>query len=84
MFDLFERDRHCERLGRKAAEYQTLLNEEREAEFLLAAAVRYLRFRAQYPGLGKRVAQYHIASYLGIIHVALSRIRKKVGLINPG
>ncbi|NKB70031.1 MAG: cyclic nucleotide-binding domain-containing protein [Candidatus Latescibacteria bacterium] len=86
LFDLFECDRHWERLGRKAAEYQTLLNEEREAEFLLDdATTRYRRFQEQYPGLEQRVAQYHIASYLGITNVALSRIRKKImGSINPG
>jgi len=28
----------------------------------------------------KRIAQYHIASFLGITDVALSRIRKKIGL----
>lgn len=82
MFALVEDDRHWERLGRKAAEYQTLINEQREAEFLLdTAAVRYQRFRQQHPGLEKRIAQYHIASYLGITDVALSRIRKKAGLL---
>ncbi|HJP31024.1 MAG TPA: Crp/Fnr family transcriptional regulator [Candidatus Latescibacteria bacterium] len=81
MFDLFDRDQYWERFGRKAAEYQTLINEEREAEFLLDdATVRYGRFRQQHPGLEKRIAQYHIASYLGITDVALSRIRKKAGL----
>ena len=81
IFTLFEQDRHWERFGRKAAEYQTLINEEREAEFLLDdATVRYINFRRQHPGLEKRIAQYHIASYLGITNVALSRIRKKMGL----
>ena len=77
---LFETDVHWERLGRKSAEYQTLLNEEREAEFLLdSAAVRYRRFQEQYPGLEARIPQYHVASYLGITSVALSRIRGKLG-----
>ena len=76
---LFDRDVHWERVGRRGAEYQTLLNEEREAEFLLdTAAVRYRRFRERHPGLGSRIAQYHIASYLGITPVALSRIRGKL------
>jgi CRP-like cAMP-binding protein len=78
MFSLFDVDRHWERFGRKAAEYQTLLNEAREAEFLLDdATVRYARFRQQHPHLENRIPQYHIASYLGITDVALSRIRKK-------
>lgn len=79
LFALFDQDRHWERLGRKAAEYQTLINEAREAEFLLDdATVRYVNFRQQYPNLEKRITQYHIASYLGITNVALSRIRKKI------
>lgn len=76
---LFDDDPHWERLGRRAAEYQTLINEEREAEFLLdSATVRYERFRRQHAGLEERVAQYHIASYLGITDVALSRIRRRL------
>ena len=41
------------------------------------AEERYLAFRKQYPGLERRIAQKHIASYLGITPVFLSRLRKK-------
>ena len=76
---LFDKDAYWERLGRKAAEYQTLLNEEREAAFLLDSATdRYRRFQEQYPGLEERITQYHVASYLGITNVALSRIRSQL------
>jgi CRP-like cAMP-binding protein len=69
--------------ARKAAEYQTLINEEREAEFLIdSAPTRYQHFRQQHPGLEDRIPQYQIASYLGITNVALSRIRKKLGIIS--
>lgn len=52
--------------------------EEREAEFLLDdAAQRYQTFQRRYPALEERIAQYHIASYIGITPVALSRIRKR-------
>lgn len=42
------------------------------------AEERYRRFRNQYPQLEQRIAQRHIASYLGITPVFLSRIRKRV------
>jgi CRP-like cAMP-binding protein len=37
---------------------------------------RYLEFCEQYPNLQSRVANYHIANYLGITPESLSRIRK--------
>ncbi len=59
--------------------------ETREREFLLLSAEeRYTRFLETHPGLDKRIKQHLIASYLGITPVALSRIRKKMHLINPG
>jgi CRP-like cAMP-binding protein len=59
--------------------------EKREREFLLHdAETRYVEFRAEYPQLESRLTQAMVASYLGITAVALSRIRKKMGLINIG
>jgi CRP-like cAMP-binding protein len=59
--------------------------EKREREFLLFdAEARYQSFLKSYPGLEKRVKQHQIASYLGITNVSLSRIRRKMGLINIG
>jgi len=53
--------------------------EQREMEILNASAeTRYLKFREAYPGLEDQVAHYHIASYLGMSNVTLSRIRKKL------
>jgi CRP-like cAMP-binding protein len=50
--------------------------EKRESELLLDhATTRYLNFLTEYPQLETRVKQYHIASYLGITAVSLSRIR---------
>jgi len=58
-----------------------ILKEKREADFLLKdARERYEEFLLDYPGLEDRVMQYHIASYLGINPVSLSRIRK--GLVS--
>ena len=80
-------DRHAcwERLGRLNAEEVLLRKEERERELLLdPLEVRYLRFLEEYPGLADRVPQYHIASFLGVTDVALSRIRRKIGRAVPG
>lgn len=41
------------------------------------AEERYAMFKKQYPGLELRIAQKHIASYLGITPVFLSMIRKR-------
>ncbi|MEQ8684459.1 MAG: Crp/Fnr family transcriptional regulator [Imperialibacter sp.] len=56
--------------------------ETREREFLLFdAKERYRLFLKRYPGLEKRVRQHVIASYLGITNVALSRVRRKMGIL---
>lgn len=53
--------------------------EAREREFLLLdAQERYISFLDEYPGLESRIKQHHVASYLGITPVALSRIRGKI------
>jgi CRP-like cAMP-binding protein len=62
--------------AKKLAEMVFILKEKREAELLLNdAQERYQQFLADYPDLEKRIAQYHIASYLGITPESLSRIR---------
>jgi len=66
-------------LGRILAEQHFILKEQREAALLLDdAETRYRQFLSDYPGLDKRIAQYHIASYIGVTPVTLSRIRKKM------
>ena len=42
------------------------------------AKERYLDFAKQNPDLVRRVPQYHIASYLGITEVSLSRLRRTI------
>ena len=44
----------------------------------LDAKGRYLELRKQVPMVETLIPQYHIASYLGITPVQLSRIRKKL------
>ncbi len=48
--------------------------------FLLTkdAEERYRMFHTMYPYLENRISQYHIASYLRITPVSLSRLRKKI------
>ncbi len=67
------------RLGRKYLENLFIEKEKREREFLSEdATARYLSFKENNPGLEEKVSQYHIASYLGITPVGLSRIRKNL------
>lgn len=52
-----------------------------QREILMAtksARERYLAFQEQFPGLENRISQYHIASYLGITPISLSRIRAEL------
>lgn len=59
--------------------------ETREREFLIYdAEKRYLLFLERYPGLDQRIKQHLIASYMGITSVALSRIRRRMGVVNLG
>jgi len=39
---------------------------------------RYLEFCKAYPNIEQRVANYHIANYLGVSAEALSRVRRKL------
>ncbi|WP_052732992.1 Crp/Fnr family transcriptional regulator [Hymenobacter terrenus] len=62
--------------GRQLLEAQFLHKCRRETAFLRAsAAERYHTLCQQYPTLEQQVAQYHIASYLGIKPETLSRLR---------
>jgi CRP-like cAMP-binding protein len=65
-----------------SARYMEMLfieKEKREGEFLSDdAETRYKNFMIKYPNIEKRIHQYHIASYLGISPITLSRLRKKL------
>jgi len=59
-----------------------IMKDHHASSFVLFDSIeRYQQFLENYPGLEKRVKQYHLASFLGITPVSLSRIRKKIGLI---
>ncbi len=65
-----------DRLGRKLAE-SLLMHKEVRTRSLLQhnATERYQQFLCHHADLAARIPQYHIASYLGITEVSLSRIR---------
>lgn len=82
-FDTFIRlsqsDFHWQRFHLKMLERLYLIKEQRERDLLLYdAQTRYLAFLEAYPGIEQRVKQYHIATYLGITPVSLSRIRQQL------
>jgi CRP-like cAMP-binding protein len=67
-----------ERLARKMAERYFLEKEKKELEIvLLNATERYQIFQNEFPGIEQHLAQYHVASYLGITPIQLSRIRHR-------
>ena len=65
-----------------SAKYMEMIfieKEKREREFLSDdAETRYRNFIIKYPNIENRIHQYHVASYLGITPVTLSRIRNKI------
>lgn len=81
--NLYERNRCWETLGRKLAEGLYVKKELKERQLMVhSAEERYQIFLQEYPGLDKRIPQYHIASYLGISPVSLSRIRGSSGIFD--
>jgi CRP-like cAMP-binding protein len=78
---LYRRHPGWQAAGRLIAEQHFIAKERREYEFLQqSASERYLAFRNERPDLAGRLAQYQVASYLGITPVALSRIVRRLGL----
>jgi cAMP-binding proteins - catabolite gene activator and regulatory subunit of cAMP-dependent protein kinases len=68
-------------LYKKMIDSVLVMKEKHTSSFkLLNSMERYKQFLSTYPGLENRLKQCHIASYLGITPVSLSRIRKKLSL----
>ena len=62
-------------------ELLTLKKERREADLLLlSASERYERFLTEFGDEAAQIPLRHVALYLGITDVSLSRIRKQMGL----
>ena len=76
---LFEQDIHIANWGRKFAEQELVKTEERLiSRQFRTATERYNELLKNYPYLVQRVPLGHIASYLGITQVSLSRIRAEI------
>lgn len=76
--DLYNQDIYIANWGRKLAEKELLKVESRIISTeLLSAKERYDSLMLNSPSLIQRVQLKHIASYLGITPVSLSRIRKE-------
>jgi CRP-like cAMP-binding protein len=74
---LYDQHPAFDRLGRKLAEWLLIGKEIRTRSLLQqSAAERYQEFVRHYPHLVERVPQYHIASYLGVTEVSLSRLKR--------
>lgn len=67
------------RIDRRVLEALFAHKEHREFQFLtMDASQSYRRLLDDFPGIEDLVPQYHLASYLGITPIALSRIRRRV------
>ncbi len=56
-----------------------MASSRRESALLMdSAEQRYLQFMAEQPALAERLPLHHVASYLGITNVALSRVRRRI------
>ncbi|MBE8728295.1 Crp/Fnr family transcriptional regulator [Flavobacterium hungaricum] len=76
---LFNEDVNIANWGRKFAEKELIKTEERLiSKQFKNASERYLDLMKDHPELLQRVQLGHIASYLGITQVSLSRIRAEI------
>lgn len=76
---LFDEHPVFDRFGRLLAEAMLRRKELRARSLLQQSATeRYLAFKEQHPELLRRLPQYHIASYLGITEVSLSRLKREL------
>ena len=79
LYQLFENDIHIANWGRKFAEKELLILEERFISRQFQTAThRYQQLLRDNPYLLQRVSLGHIASFLGITQVSLSRIRAEI------
>lgn len=79
LYNLFEKDIHIANWGRKFAESELILTEERLISLLfMSASERYKELIKTNPELLQRLPLGCIASYLGITQVSLSRIRSNL------
>lgn len=77
--DLFVKHRCLESLLLRILELAWIQKERHDIHMVTNDATsNYMIFRQDYPGLENQIPQYHIASYLGITPIQLSRIRAQL------
>jgi len=77
-YELMRKYNDLECFGRLFVEEQLREKTNREIFILTKSAEeRFNYFTKKYPGLENKIAHYHIASYLGISPISLSRLRNK-------
>ena len=81
LIKLSEQNKNWATFLRRVYENLALKKERREAGFLLLSArQRYEEFLSEFGGQSDLIPLIHVAMYLGITDVSLSRIRKEMGL----
>lgn len=81
LIELSEKFVGWSRFMRCAYERLALKKEKREADFLLLDATqRYQEFINEFGEEGQQIPLRHVAMYIGVTDVSLSRIRKQMGL----
>jgi len=77
--ELFSKHRCLEKFFLAVMEQEWIKKERHDIQMVTNdATTNYLIFRKDYPGLENQIPQYHIASYLGITPIQLSRIRAQL------
>lgn len=77
--ELFKKHRCLEQLLLHILEHEWIKKERHDIQMVMNdASTNYLIFRETYPELENQIPQYHIASYLGITPIQLSRIRAQM------
>jgi len=78
LFELYESDDKWQMFARKVAEDAYCATRDRTLTLLSKSAKERLEIlEAYFPDIFKRVAQHHIASYLGITRQSLNRLRRE-------
>lgn len=81
LHDGFTSLRYGEKLGRVLIEhYFFLFSEKLRSMYTESPIERYQKMNQQFPGIFNRVPQHHIASYLNISSVHLSRLKNQSSL----
>ena len=77
--ELFQEHRCLETFLLTVMEREWIKKERHDIQMVTNnATTNYIIFKREYPGLENQIPQYHIASYLGITPIQLSRIRAQL------